>query len=515
MTVGFAACASRRRLRAKAKTMELDIQRIAKAVQGTFVVPARSEAKACGLSWDSRTVEPGWAYACIVGERSDGHDFALPAMRAGASLVLVTHDLGEEALEYAAREGVAVVRVADMVQALANIAAQWRDELAACVVGVTGSVGKTTTRSLIGQVLSARFATQATKGNFNNELGAPLTVMNTNRDTQMLVLEMGMDNLGQIAHIASFARPDMGVITNVGVMHLEYLKTRENIARAKAELLEALPDGSGWAFLNAADDMTDFVRAHARLDARGIRVCLYDGTPEAHDCMAALMASERKGQCAVWAEDIELDAQGCAHFTLCAQGFDADALHVQRCACALALRGLHNVSNACAAAAVGLVQGINLDAVASALGQAQPEAGRQELKHTASGAAVFDDSYNAGPDSMKASLAMLGAYACEGTRVAVLGDMGELGTASAEGHASVGVAAAQAGVDLLVCVGERARGIAQGAQGAGMSASCIVCVEDAAAAVAALDGRLGAHDVVLVKASHFMGLDRVVEGIIA
>lgn len=495
--------------------MELDIQRIAKAVQGTFVVPARSGTAACGLSWDSRTVEPGWAYACIVGERSDGHDFALPAMRAGASLVLVTHDLGQEALDFAVGEGIAVVRVADMVQALADMAAQWRDELAACVVGVTGSVGKTTTRSLISQVLSARFATQATKGNFNNELGAPLTVMRTRCDTQMLVLEMGMDNLGQIAHIASFARPDMGVITNVGVMHLEYLKTRENIARAKAELLEALPDGTGWAFLNAADDMTDFVRDYARLDERGIRVCLYDGTPEARDRMAACDASKRKGQRAVWAEDIELDAQGCARFMLCAQGFGADQAQVQRCSCALALRGLHNVSNACAAAAVGLVQGIGLDAVASALGEAQPEAGRQELKYTANGAVVFDDSYNAGPDSMKASLAMLGAYECVGRRVAVLGDMGELGTACAEGHASVGAAAAQAGVDLLVCVGNLARGIAAGAQGAGMSESCIVCVEDAHAAIAALDGRLGAHDVVLVKASRFMGLDRVVEGMIA
>ena len=394
----------------------------------------------------------------------------------------------ERTREVARKAGAGIIVVDDVAESITALASAWRSMISATVVAITGSVGKTTTKSLTRQILSSHFKTCATKGNFNNELGAPYTVLSADSDCEMLIVEMGMDDLGQIAHICSFARPDMGLINNVGVSHLERLGTRENIARAKAELFEALPEG-GKAFVNNADDMADFVR---------------DGTGAVPGAAGAR---------AVWAQDISVDDEGCPHFTLCARGFDSCS-DEQSVPCALGLRGIHNVSNACGAAAIGLACGLSLESVACALADAEPEAGRQEVKRASSGAVVFDDSYNASPASMVASLSMLASYKTSGRKIAVLGDMGELGSASLEGHEAAGCAAAQADVDKLVCVGELSGSIAEGARDAGLPEDRIVCVPDASAAILELQGTLGRADVVLVKASHYMHLDRVVEGIL-
>lgn len=482
--------------------MRLNTTSVQNIVGGDLAVaPADAARDLLGLTWDSREAFADCLYAALPGERVDGNDFIASAIEGGAMLVLAGRVPDERACEAACKAGAGIIVVDDVVAAITALASAWRDMIGATVVAITGSVGKTTTKSLTRQVLSTRFKTCATKGNFNNELGAPYTVLSADSDCEMLVVEMGMDDLGQIAHICSFARPDMGLINNVGVSHLERLGSRENIARAKAELFEALPEG-GKAFVNNADDMADLVCELGRLDERGVETVYFDGT--------GLMPAVGR---AVWAKDISVDDEGRPRFLLCAKGFDA-CPDEQAEPCHLGLRGVHNVSNACGAAAIGLACGMALESVADALADAEPEAGRQEVKHASSGAVVFDDSYNASPASMSASLSMLASYKASGRKIAVLGDMGELGSASIEGHEQAGRAAAQADVDALICVGELSASIAQGARDAGLPEERIVCVADASAAIDGLRGTLDSGDVILVKASHYMRLDRVVEGIL-
>lgn len=489
--------------------MELEIGRLIEACGGRVLVPpADSLAIVRGLTWDSRDVARGFVYAAIVGERVDGHAFVASAIQAGAICALCSAEPDAAAIEAAQAAGAAIVVVGDVPAAIAAIAEAWRDMLDAVVIGVTGSVGKTTTKGLIRDVLSTKYKTWATKGNFNNELGAPYTVISAPADTQMLVVEMGMDRPGQIAHLAAMAKPDMGIVSIVGTSHLEYLKTRENIALAKAELLDALPEG-GRAFLNAACDMTPFMAEHSELAQRGVHACAFSAAGEPNAEQGAWAAGD-----AVWAEDVSVDGEGHPSFVLCARGEGLVGETVRRARVTLSLRGAQNVSNACGAAGVCLACGMTFDEVAAALAAAQPEAGRAQLLHAKCGAVVFNDAYNAAPESMCAAIATLAAYETAGRRIAVLGDMGELGPASAEGHARAGRAAAEAGIDALVCVGELSRATAQAAIDAGMPADCVVRVDDAAAALAHLSKTVAKGDAVLVKASHYMGLDRVVEGII-
>ena len=316
-----------------------------------------------------------------------------------------------------------------------------------------------------------------------------------------------MDRPGQIAHLAAMAKPSLGVVSIVGTSHLEYLKTRDNIALAKAELLDALPEG-GWAFLNAGCDKSAFMAEHARLVERGVNVCAFSALGEPDASLGAWAADS-----AVWAENVTIDSEGRPRFELCARGALVGG---ERCRerVALSLRGAQNVSNACAAAAVCIAAGMEFSEVATALAQAQPESGRAELVRAKCGAVVFNDAYNAAPESMCAALATLASYETAGRRIAVLGDMGELGVSSVEGHAKAGRVAAEAGIDVLVCTGDLSRGMARAAEEAGMPREHIVCVNDADEALAYVSKTISEGDAVLVKASHYMGLDRVVEGII-
>lgn len=501
--------------------MRLSIADIVAATSGELVaVPPDEGAQACDLTWDSRTAGSGCLYAALPGERVDGHAFVADAIRAGAVCALVSRAPSAEALEAARTAGAAIVRVADTREALVALARFWRDRLSGRVIGLTGSSGKTTTKNLVRDVLSAAYAVTATSGNQNNELGVPKTLLSASAADDAVVVEMGMRGVGQIEQLCAYARPEWGLVVNVGTSHMELLGSRENIARAKAELLCALPAG-GWAFLNGDDDFAAFMRDHARLDERGVRVAVFDGSPKAAERMrpaaesAHALGAVRSGDALAWAEDVRLDETGCASFTLCAAGFPGQAEGaVERAACSLALRGLHNVGNACAAAAVGRAMGMELPAIAQALAKAQAESGRAQVLRTPAGATVVDDSYNANPDSMRASLRTFGALRVEGRKIAVLGDMGELGHLSEAGHAQVGADAAAAGIDALVCVGPLARGIARAANAAGLAADRIACVDDAAAALAYVRPLVGEGDAVLVKASHSVGLERVVEGLV-
>lgn len=494
--------------------MRLNAKQIASCTGGSFVVePLDARALATGLTWDSRDVAAGDVYVALPGERVDGHDFVGSALRDGASVALVMQPLDEATRLLASELGAAVIEVPDTAHAVADIAAEWRGHLHGRVIALSGSTGKTTTKNLVRDVLASTFSVVATAGNQNNELGVPKTLLAAEQDTQAVVVEMGMRGLGQLADLCDYVRPDWGLVVNVGESHIELLGSRENIARAKAELLCALPEGTGRAFVNADDDFADYLREHARLDARRVETVLFDGSAEAAERRTSADAEEGVRP-AVWAEKVELDDQGRPRFELHAVGFADEGAAEETAPCALTLRGLHNVSNACAAAAIGRSCGIPLATCADALAQSQPEAGRQEVLRARGGFTVVNDAYNANPDSMRASLATFCALDVPGKHVAVLGDMGELGDYAPACHAGVGAYAASLPLDRLVCVGELSRCIADAAEGAGMDPERIVRAGSLSEVFGDLDVCVEPGDAVLVKASHFMGLERVVEGLV-
>lgn len=472
--------------------------------------------KACGITWDSREVQPGFVYVALPGQRVDGHSFIESACKAGASAILIMQDVSETVLSCARECGTALLRVESTQDAFTDLARGYRSLLQGHVIGITGSTGKTTTKNLVRDVLSAKFSCVATKANQNNELGVPRTLLNADPDTEMIVVEMGMRGLGQIEHLCEFVKPDWGLITNVGESHIELLGSRENIARAKAELICALPEKTGIAFLNAANDMSDFVWAQVGTKSSGITKVLFDGIGNAEDLESP----------AVWAEDVSLDGDGFPSFTLCAKGFDSiqhdsdassqncNQSSVERVACTLSLRGIHNISNACSAAAVGCAAGMTLEEIVTALKASKPESGRQEILHSDQGFTVINDAYNANPDSMRASLSLLNAMDVSGRRIAVLGDMGELGSHAQAAHESVGMSAAHGNIDFLVCVGELARSIGSAAQSEGFPSDRLCMVNTRAEALEFLQNYIAPGDAVLVKASHFMELDVLAKGLL-
>lgn len=480
--------------------MLLSVAEIAAAVHAPDPSDAEGEVMVSGVTWDSRRVAPGDLYVALAGERVDGHDFAGDAVDAGAAAVLAMHEVDAV---------VPTIIVPDTARAFTELAAAWRDLLTGTVIGLTGSSGKTTTKNLVRDVLAHDLKVVATKANQNNELGVPRTLLAADADTQAVVVEMGMRGRGQIAELAEFAKPDWGLITNVGTSHIELLGSRDEIARAKAELFEALPESRGIAFVNAADDYAYEVCAQARLAERGIMTVFFGGQVEHSEGVASVPVC-------VWATDIQLDEESRPTFVMHAVGFEQldlpEANGEERCT--LELRGLHNVSNACAAAAVGLASGMTLAACRDALEASRPEAGRQQVHHTPQGVTVVDDSYNANPDSMAASLATFAAMDVSGRRIAVLGDMLELGDHSQASHEQVGTLAAASSLDRLVCVGPWSRVMAKAAHEAGMPEEAITWCEDAEAALALLNGALESGDAVLAKASHSIGLERVVEGLV-
>ena len=303
-------------------------------------------------------------------------------------------------------------------------------------------------------------------------------------------------------------RPEWGIVTQVGESHIELLGSRENIARAKSELIAALPEG-GIAFLNGADDMSGFVWDNARGAERGVSAVCFDGSGNYCEDAACGWRAGR----AVWATHISLDDAGRASFTLFARGFSGDA-GCESATCSLALSGLHNVHNACAAAAVGLAAGLSLEVIVEALGAAKPESGRQEMLAARGGFTVVNDAYNANPDSMRAALNTFAAMRVAGSRIAVLGDMGELGDFGPAGHREMGALAAALGIDRLVSVGDLGSLIAEAAEEGGMPEDRVFRTADAAGALEVVKGLVGPGDAVLVKASHSVGLERVVEGLV-
>jgi UDP-N-acetylmuramoyl-tripeptide--D-alanyl-D-alanine ligase len=420
---------------------------------------------------DSRLARPGSLFVAVAGESSDGHDYAGAAFGGGAALALASRPVAGPH-----------VLVEDTVVALGELAraalARLRERGTIRVVGITGSVGKTSTKDLLGQVLAEHAPTVAPVASFNNEIGLPLTVLRADEATRFLVLEMGASGIGHIEYLTRIAPLDVAVVLMVGHAHLGGFGGIEAVARAKAEIVAGLVP-TGTAVLNVDD-----VRVAAMAQEAPSEVVFFGAGDEAH----------------IRALDIALDPGGRARFTLHAQG--------ERHPVALLVVGEHHVSNALAVASAAIALGIPPHDTARALGQARAiSPHRMQVVERADGVTIIDDAYNANPDSTRAALKALAAMAGADRRsVAVLGEMLELGEESDAAHGAVGRLAVDLAIDRLVVVGEGAAPIAEGARGTGMREGDVVQVSTVDAAADLLAAELGAGDVVLVKSSHGSGL---------
>jgi UDP-N-acetylmuramoyl-tripeptide--D-alanyl-D-alanine ligase len=453
--------------------IEMTLDEIAAVVGGT----AHGDAVVSGGAFvDTRTPEEGGLFVAIAGERVDGHDLAAAAGAAGAAAVLGSRPTD-----------LPTVVVEDATAALGLLARHVVDRLPDTVVlAMTGSQGKTGTKDYLAHVLSEAGPTIATRGNFNNELGVPLTVLRATPDTRYLVVEMGARGVGHIAELCAIAPPRVAAVLNVGTAHIGEFGSREAIAAAKGEIVEALP-ADGTAVLNADDDLV------SAMAARTLAQVLTFG--EAADARTPDVA----------VSEVTTDELGRQSFELAHRGSGA-TVH-------LAQVGAFQWRNAAAAAAMALAAGLDLDTVADSLADAVPASRwRMELAERPDGLVVLNDAYNANPESMLAALETLaGIGARTGRRtVAVLGQMLELGDGAAEAHRSVGAYAARSGVDVLVAVGDDAARIAEGfAAVGGGGVSRTTAGRDEAADW--LRHNVSAADVVLVKASRGAALELIAD----
>ncbi|MGV1005369.1 MAG: UDP-N-acetylmuramoyl-tripeptide--D-alanyl-D-alanine ligase [Candidatus Nanopelagicales bacterium] len=446
----------------------MDIAAVAHVVGGTLAEIADPSVAVTGAAADSRAVRPGDLYVAILGERVDGHDFAGQAQTAGAVVTLGSRPTGSP-----------TIVVADPVTALGQLARHTLERLpAARVVAVTGSSGKTTTKDLIATLLADLGPTVAPPGSFNTEVGLPLTVLTATEATRYVVVEMGARGVGHIITLAEIAQPDIAVVLNVGSAHLGEFGGREQIAAAKAEIVSAL-DPAGLAVLNADDPLVSAMSAQTA--GRVVRFG------------SALHANIRTS-------DVTLDELARPRLLLHAGGETVPV--------AMSMSGGHMVGNAAAAAAVALECGMPLTRVAELLNQAQPRSAmRMDVRRAPNGLTVIDDAYNANPESMTAALRALAAMSTVGRRIAVLGEMRELGADSPGEHERVGRVAGELGIDQVLAVGAGAAPIAAAAAVSGAAA---VALETLPEAADWLRKCVGPADVVLVKASRSIGLESIV-----
>ena len=457
---------------------------VAEACRGRLVQGAAIAADG-GVSIDSRTLQPGQAFFAIRGPRHDGHEFLSEAVKAGASglVVAASRVRDAQAVAGANADRVFVVAVENPQAALKDLAAAWVDVMAPTVVAVTGSVGKTTTKDLIAAVMRRRYETHATAGNLNNEYGVPLTCLGLKPKHEVLVVEMGTSAPGEIARLCKVARPKVAVVTAVAPAHLEGFGDIEGVARAKAEIVEAL-DADGTAVLNADDPRV--------LAMKGRTAARWVGFGRAADAGVRVV-------------EVALEPDGRTRVEFEVQG--------RRLRSAMNLVGTHQAMNAAAALAVATVLPVDLGEACDAIAQVEPAPHRMALR-IAGPIRCLDDCYNASPRAMSAALETLAAL--PGARkVAILGDMLELGDFAETAHRDLGAEAAARGVGCLIAVGRHASVVAQAATASGMSASSVFVAPDAMAAEDLAMALLKPDDTVLVKASHGVGLERLADRIVA
>ena len=423
------------------------------------------------ISTDSRTLKRGELFVALRGENFDGHKFVETAAKAGAAGAIV--DLtwtGKVPGEFA------VIRSENSLAAYQNLAANYRKSLSLRVLAITGSNGKTSTKDFAASALAQRFRVTKTQGNFNNHVGLPRTMLEATSEDEVAVWEIGMNHPGEVAPLAKIASPDVAIITNIGVAHIEFMGSREAIAAEKGALAEAV-GAQGTVILNADDPFSEGIAERAR--ARVVLAGTQGGTVRAIEILQSADGSE---------------------FTI------LEGAH--RCRAQLPVPGLHMVQNALLAVAAGRAFGLSLEECAAGLATAPLTKARLQIKEI-NGVQFLDDSYNANPDSMKAALRTLVELDVDGKRIAVLGEMHELGKESDSSHEEVGEAAAALGIDQLIAIGEVASTIARAARNAGLEKSAAVGSTNEAAELLVEIAAEG--DLVLVKGSRAARTERVID----
>lgn len=449
---------------------------IAEACGGVYIGDGQGKQTVVrGAVTDSRQVQEGFLFIPIKGANVDGHSFIPEVCGKGAACVL-----SERRLEHCPKP---YILVKSSQQALKDIAKYYRSQLTIPVVGITGSVGKTSTKEMVASVLSQRYNVLKTAGNYNNEIGLPLTLLRIQEGHEAAVVEMGISDFGEMHRLAEMAQPDICMITNIGICHLENLKTRDGILKAKSEIFDFLkPEGK--VVLNGDDDKLSTIR-----EAGGVRPVFYG------------LGSEGQAQPGIYADNI----------TNCGlKGMEAEvhtpigSIHVH-----IPIPGRHNIYNALAATGAGLALNLGLEEIKAGIESVAPIGGRTNLIEVG-GVLLIDDCYNANPVSMRASIDVLGNGLAR--KVAVLGDMGELGEHEKQLHYEVGAYVAEKQIDTLFCAGELCEEMAKGAREANDWCE-VFYFGSRDEMVSQLLEYLQEGDTVLVKASHFMDYPKVVEAI--
>jgi len=441
------------------------------AFAGGSIASGNGETPVARVSTDSRTLQAGDLFVALRGENFDGHKFIPQAAERGAVGAMVEESCGENG-----PRNFALIRVADTLVGYQTLAASYRASLPLKVVAITGSNGKTSTKDFVAATLARKFRVTKTEGNFNNHVGLPQTMLSANREDEIAVWEIGMNHPGEIAALAKLAVPDVAIITNVGIAHIEFMGSREAIAEEKGALAEAVA-ANGTVILNAEDAFSESIAK--RTSAKVILAGINSGSVRATDITQHSTGSE---------------------FTI------LEGAH--RCRAQLPVPGIHMVQNAMLAVAAGRVFGLSLEECAVGLASTPLTKARLQIREI-NGIKFIDDSYNANPDSMKAALRTLVELDCDGRRIAVLGEMGELGAESERGHRDVGEAAAALRIDELIAVGEIGAAIADAARKAGLKKS--VAVDSPQKAVELLEGSAVPGDLVLIKGSRSARMERVLE----
>ena len=423
------------------------------------------------VSTDSRTIKPGELFVALRGENFDGHEFVEAGANAGATGALV--DLNWRG---SVPNDFALLRATDTLQAYQALAANYRRSLALKVLAITGSNGKTSTKDFAASVLARRFQVTRTEGNFNNHIGLPRTILEATSEDEVAVWEIGMNHPGEIAALSKIAAPDAAIITNIGVAHIEFMGSREAIAAEKGALAEAI-EPQGTVILNADDPFSEGIAARTRAKV------VFAGTTGG----------------AVRAIEIRQSADG-SEFTI------VEGAH--RCRAQLPVAGSHMVQNALLAVAAGRAFGLSIEECAAGLAAAPLTKARLQIKEIG-GVQFLDDSYNANPDSMKAALRTLVELDAEGKRIAVLGEMRELGAESERGHREIGETAATLGVDQLITIGDAAELIAEGARTAGLDK--VSSAQSTSEAAKLLSEMVEPGDLVLIKGSRAARTEEVIE----
>lgn len=448
----------------------MTLKHICAACSGVYYGPAENYGKCAeGITIDSRRVESGWLFAATVGQRVDGHSFMEDCYEKGALCCLGEKEPVSEKHSY--------IKVVSTFQALKDIAEYYRSTLSIPVVGITGSVGKTSTKEMIASVLSVKFNTLKTAGNFNNEVGLPLTVFGIRKEHEAAVLEMGISDFGEMHRLSKIARPDICVMTNIGLCHLEALGDRDGVLKAKSEIFDFAPKNVR-AIVNGDDDKLRTLKNRENLNIT------FFGMDSQNDIYAKNV------------ENLGLDGLKCKIVT--PEG--EFAVHIP-------IPGMHMVYNALAATCVGLSCHLTLAEIKTGIENARTISGRNHVIHTAN-YTVMDDCYNANPVSMKASLDVLAATF--GRKVAILGDMGELGARERELHFTIGEYAAEKQIDLLLCVGTLSAEIVKGAKSVNPDMNALL-FSSKEKLLEKLPELLIKGDSILVKASHFMQFDKIVK----